>query len=79
MCPVRRTQEAPLAMAVSTIPHCHPSSGEKCLLEIAVFPPQCSQAACQESPGKGELLPGLLTGWMTIELIILDSILVWLL
>lgn len=45
MCPVISVQEVALAIAVSTVPHYLPSSRR-------VFPPQCSQAGCQESSGK---------------------------
>lgn len=63
----------PSPAAVSTTHTATQLPGEVCLQEAALFPP--------ENSGKGlyrSLLPGLLTGWGT-ELMLVDSLLVWLL
>lgn len=65
VCPVRSKKEVTLPIPVSTTPHCHPASKRG-----------VSAGSCLLSPLRA--LPGLLTGWVT-ELMLLDSILVWLL
>lgn len=84
MCPVRSTLEVSLAIAVSTIPHYHPSSrrdvssGNWHLSPYRVPKLHAGRALGREGISRS-FLHGLLTGWMIIELILLDSILVRLL